>query len=517
MHPSQGNDSKYSLGQNVLHTVDPFSVIRRSSVLIIYLLFLNDEDDATLTRLGCGTFHPSFTKPLFNYPGFIKSLNQFQVQQHVRKYLENLISPFYDFNNTELLVLFNTICELIFKLVISNDVSLNSLYLNICYDPNLRISNEICKKPKFLSDIKYFTLDFNHDDEIPHLPKPSFQNFFEYLPTAITSNKHFTIYFSLEENISKRNLEYLIQSQTQLLSLTLHSITTKVTYILNALKYCSNTLTSIKFNNCDFTNMSSLNGLNSLAHLESLHFKYCEGITVQVFRPLLDIPTPLKIKTLKIVSQIEEITLIQLLFQKIGSFLENLEINLWKDTERNNVYESIINYCEKIQFLHLLEIDHVDIPQLIKLIIHVRKHLKYLSLQVKNNRRSCISYRISKIYVNEPLRVSSMILENLGQILPDTLKYLELRLEIDPINLKIFLNNCKHIVGLSRLLVMNKNLNDNKDAFKVLKEFVREKKVMNFAYLVNHNLFIREDEYKIYSSQKLYSDLIMRVSYFENV
>ncbi|CAG8574825.1 6994_t:CDS:1 [Funneliformis mosseae] len=454
---------------------DPFYIMRNSKFLTTYLLFLNDEDKARLKGL---IFPSSFKKPLLNYPSFIKTLNQLRMQEHVTEFIENLIdtnplttdftiSLFHN-EHAKLLDLLSTICELLFKLFISNDISLNSLYIKICHSQhalNVMIFNEICKKPKFLSDIKYFTLDFDRSKVIPHLPIPSFED----SPSAITSNKHFTIYFSLKENLSERNFKYLIKSQTQLLSLTLYTISSKVAYLMSALKYCSNTLTSIKFILCNFNDMPSLNGLNYLVHLESLQFKQCKGITVQVFRPLLDISTPLKIKTLTLDGLSMEITFIQSLFQKIGSFLENLEIKLV--IERKIIYESIINHCNKVQFLHISEIEHVDIVQLFKLITHVRKHLKYLSLQIRNHRQPCL---IESDYDDQQLRVSSMILTNLGQILPDTLKYLELKLEIDPINLKIFLDNCKHIVGLNSLLVINKSQNDI--IFDVLKEFVREKR-----------------------------------------
>ncbi|CAG8612707.1 12742_t:CDS:2 [Funneliformis caledonium] len=471
---------------------DPFYIMRNSKFLTTYLLFLNDEDKARLKGL---IFPSSFKKPLFNYPSFIKTLNQLRMQEHVTEFIENLIdtNPLTTdfaislFHNepAKLLVLLSTICELLFKLFISNDISLNSLYIKICHSQhalNVMIFNEICKKPKFLSDIKYFTLDFDRSKVIPHLPIPSFED----SPSAITSNKHFTIYF--------------------------------IAYLMSALKYCSNTLTSIKFILCNFNDLPSLNGLNYLVHLESLQFKQCKGITVQVFRPLLDISTPLKIKTLTLDGLSMEITFIQSLFQKIGSFLENLEIKLV--IERKIIYESIINHCNKVQFLHISEIEHVDIVQLFKLITHVRKHLKYLSLQIQNHRQPCL---IESDYDDQQLRVSSMILTNLGQILPDTLKYLELNLEIDPINLKIFLDNCKHIVGLNSLLVINKSQNDI--IFDVLKEFVREKKVTNFAYNVSA-LFSTHDYYgrqyldnEIHPFVKPYSELIKRISnnndYFE--
>ncbi|CAG8579839.1 14438_t:CDS:2 [Funneliformis caledonium] len=397
----------------------------------------------------------------------------------------------------------------------SNFLFIYLLFLNDEDKERLKRLGEICRKSKFLSDIKYFTLDFKQSEIIRILPpNSSYQYLLKYLPSAITTNKHFTIYFGLEGILSEENLENLIQSQTQLLSLTLHYISPQVAYLLSPFKYCSKTLTSIKFNSCDFTNISSLNGLYYLVHLESLQFKLCKGVTVQVFRPLLDIPTPLKIKTLTLEGQNMEINFIRLLFQKVGSFLENLEIYLWEDIERQIVFESIINYCDKIQFLHLYEIDHVDILPFFKLITHVRKNLKYLSLSNKTS--DCMSISINM----DHLRVCSMILDNLGQILPDSLKYLELKLEIDPTNLKIFLDNCKHIDGLSRLLVINKYNKDIKITFELLKEFVSEKKVMNFAYQVK-GLFCRGDQNlewvanEIQHFKELYYDLIIRISDFD--
>ncbi len=52
--------------------------------------------------------------------------------------------------------------------------------------------------------------------------------------------------------------------------------------------------------------------------------------------------------------------------------------------------------------------------------------------------------------------LSSKILNELGQVLPDSLECLNLELEIDPRNLKVFLEDCKRIM-LNKLLIRNKN------------------------------------------------------------
>ena len=76
-----------------------------------------------------------------------------------------------------------------------------------------------------------------------------------------------------------------------------------------------------------------------------------------------------------------------------------------------------------------------------------------------------------------------MILTELGQILPDPLKYLELSFKIDPNDLKILLGHCK-LIELKTLLIRNFNHKNVDVTFNILKEFVRERKVRNFAYQV---------------------------------
>ncbi|CAG8504491.1 3486_t:CDS:1 [Funneliformis mosseae] len=538
---------------------------RTYDFLITYLLFLNNDDKAKLKEFGVEINSSSFKKPFFNYPSFIKTLNTFRVELHVVNLINNLsvtnnittcsisqiqrplpntlksdkitFAPIFNVENTSLELeqhpissskIIDFICVSLFKLFISNEISLNNLYLNINYY-HLNFISQLCKfisdNPKFLSGIKDFTLDFSHKyrNIFAYPVLYPFQSFLMSLPSVLTSSiKHFSIYFGFDkEMLTARNLERLIQSQTQLLSLSFYSITANVAYLLGCLSYSSNTLTSIKFNYCDFTNISSFNGLNYLSHLESLQFIHCKGITVRVFQPLLNIPTPLKIKTLKLEGQIAETVFIQLLLQKAGSYVENLELKLWVDVERKRVFESIIKYCDKIQFLHLYEIDYVNIPQLYKLITQVRKNLKYLSLQNKNYHPPYILLSGNK----DNLRVSSMILENLGQILPSSLNYLDLNLVIDPTNFKDFLDNCKHFVRLSRLLVKNKNIKEIDDTFNILKKFVKENEVTNFAYQVNS--CFNPDDFEHQNLEKLvndiqpsikmnkYSDLVIRISDFD--
>src|SRR6266542_1138501 len=59
-----------------------------------------------------------------------------------------------------------------------------------------------------------------------------------------------------------------------------------------------------------------------------------------------------------------QISGIGLLIQKVGNHLEHLELGIWEDTKRKKAFESIINYCDEIKFLHLSYIDLDNIHQL---------------------------------------------------------------------------------------------------------------------------------------------------------
>lgn len=53
-------------------------------------------------------------------------------------------------------------------------------------------------------------------------------------------------------------------------------------------------------------------------------------------------PFPLKIKSLKVDSNISGI---DLLLQKVGSYLENLNLRIYDDIEQRKAYESVVIYC----------------------------------------------------------------------------------------------------------------------------------------------------------------------------
>jgi len=225
-----------------------------------------------------------------------------------------------------------------------------------------------------------------------------------------------------------------------------------------------------------------------------------------VIQPLLYIPTPLKVKFLTISGNIEDINSIQSLIQKVGPYLEFLELNIYNIIMREKVLESITNHCNRIQFLYLKNINHKNIPQLIKLITNLNHCLKYLTLE--NN---------DYYHSDNTVKVSTMMLEGLGQSLLDSLEYLNLYLYFDQNDLQSFLNNYKND-KLKKLLIRNKIINDV-HTLNVLMEFVKKKNLEYLFYGV-HKYFDNSlddliKDIQPYVKIRKYEDLVIKISDYE--
>ena len=265
------------------------------------------------------------------------------------------------------------LCISLIKLFIKNDVSLKNLNLSInsCHFL-FGICEIILNHPNLISRIENFKLMV--------MDQPNFdllQPFLTSLPSLSSLIKHFNPIYShiFYGGMLPKNIANIIQSQTQLSSLSFGCVIAD-TYLLNTFRYCFNTLTSIEFLHCKFSDVLSFNVLTLLTKLQSLQFIHCQGITAQFFQPLLDTPTPLKIKTLRVSGPISGIAL---LLQKVGPYLKHLELAIHEE----NTLKCIMNSCETIKFLSL-SIGDPNLLQLYELIIHLKHHLKYLSLDNSN-------------------------------------------------------------------------------------------------------------------------------------
>src|SRR6266542_5376947 len=224
---------------------DPFSVKCRDgypyNFLDTYLTFFNENDQTKLRDFGIIIDSP-FKKPLFNYPSFIKTLNTYRIELHTVNWMNNLdilpdnpssnqvksnkITFFstYDFfeikiNLLELKKAMDFICISLFKLFMNNDVSLNNL--NIFMDDYhgiylFGVFKLILNNSKFISDIENFTFSLSC---VPMEQKFGVQHFLTSLPPLLSSIKQLDIHVDNESFLEIST--DLIQSQTQLLSLTL--------------------------------------------------------------------------------------------------------------------------------------------------------------------------------------------------------------------------------------------------------------------------------------------------------
>ncbi|PKY21564.1 hypothetical protein RhiirB3_435206 [Rhizophagus irregularis] len=131
-----------------------------------------------------------------------------------------------------------------------------------------------------------------------------------------------------------------------------------------------------------------------------------------------------QLKVLESESQIDDSSF-QLLLQKCGGYLENFGDEFGVQSEI--LLESIIKYCKNIKSLYLSNFKDQIIYLLFDLIENMKQSLNYLTISTA----SCENY----------IECSSIVLQNLGQVFPFKLEYLDLSLHIKMSDFEIFLKN----------------------------------------------------------------------------
>ncbi|CAB5182282.1 unnamed protein product [Rhizophagus irregularis] len=140
-----------------------------------------------------------------------------------------------------------------------------------------------------------------------------------------------------------------------------------------------------------------------------------------------------------------------------------------------------------------------------------------------------ISIDLHEFYIyqlDHDTELSSIILQNLGQILPHKLEYLNLAFKINTNDLGIFFKNSQNIF-IKKLLIKNKIYNESEDILPYIKEYVmKEKRVMylameeSFGDEKKKNLFSLEDEVKEFQLHNIkiqnYNDLLIDIYDFVN-
>ncbi|EXX50172.1 hypothetical protein RirG_273280 [Rhizophagus irregularis DAOM 197198w] len=162
------------------------------------------------------------------------------------------------------------------------------------------------------------------------------------------------------------------------------------------------------------------------------------------------------------------IELLQLLMQQSGDYLENFGYEFDYDNQSNQQLLELITNCKNIKFLDLCKLRMKIIYQIFNLIENVKQNLNYLSISIDD-------------YQDSNNICSSTILQNLGQILPSKLEYLNLVLKIKANDFEVFLKNSKDIF-IKELLIMQKG---SDDILHYIKKFIMEEKRVEYLAIWN--------------------------------
>ncbi|RGB39193.1 hypothetical protein C1646_740245 [Rhizophagus diaphanus] len=186
---------------------------------------------------------------------------------------------------------------------------------------------------------------------------------------------------------------------------------------------------------------------------------------------------------------------------------------------KRQLLELVVKYCTNIKYFDLAGPDDNNINPTFNLIKNNMQNLNYIFIEFD---LEFDDYNLS----DDVIKISSIILQNLGQILPLRLEYLCLELSINMNDLKIFLNNSQNTF-IKKLLIKNivQDENDN-HILSFIKDFIKKKnmvKYLAFSEFLDDNyndLFSLKDEvneFKLYNVEvQKYSDLYIRTYDFVN-
>jgi hypothetical protein len=500
---------------------DPFSIKFPKSYhfIEIYLHNLNENDKAKLNDYAIlNDIFPSNT--LFNYPSFIKHLDTFEVCKSVEKWVAIVetsankaqhFNHFIQISNLSPLQLPNLtklIYKSLFLIFIENKVNLHSfdVILNTqndvkCFDETFEL---ILQNPNFINNMKNFKFDLDAISD----------NITEFLGFINSNCKSISsLYFlfpTYYDNylIIEKSLSQIINSQENLNKVLFGYSDFPLYQLFLSLKYpnCLNTLSTIIFYYIDFEDVVTFSEVfNQLNALESIHIVYCYSLDSKFVQQINNITKPFKLKSL-FLHGVLRIELLETLMQKSGNYLENFGINR---SESQQILQLIIKYCNKIKYLGPIKLDTKNIIYILfNLIESITQNLNYLIIHAD--------------YYN----FSSILLQNLGQVLPFKIEYLRLGLKVNNTSdLKVFLENSQNTF-IKKLIIKNEKSSENEDIFPYIKEYIMKKKKVKYLAILetfhgkSEDLFSLKDkvqEFQLHDIQVLkYNDSIIDIYDFIN-
>uniref|UniRef100_U9UQU9 Uncharacterized protein n=1 Tax=Rhizophagus irregularis (strain DAOM 181602 / DAOM 197198 / MUCL 43194) TaxID=747089 RepID=U9UQU9_RHIID len=213
--------------------------------------------------------------------------------------------------------------------------------------------------------------------------------------------------------------------------------------------------------------------------LESIHIIYC-SLDSDFVEKIINVTKPFKLKSLFISGNLQ-IEPIESLLQKSGGYLENFG----SGSESNQLFKLIMKYCPKIKYFDLFDLDncHDNITTAFNLIKNIENTLNYLSIE------------------SVDIEFSSIVLQNLGQMLPFKLEYLNLYLMFNNKDFELFLKNSNNIF-IKKLSIRNEM--QDEDILPYIKKYIMEKKRVKYlaVEVKNKDLFSLKDESQLEPSHE---------------
>ncbi|GES75031.1 hypothetical protein GLOIN_2v1881853 [Rhizophagus clarus] len=363
---------------------------------------------------------------------FLKYLNTFEIISCIKSW-----SGFLKHERPKFIRLVYTT---LFKIFIENELNLRIFEIEISvryYDYFNDISELILQNTTFIYNIKNLNLHIGYSDDSLHYRNTS-------------SDKHILI---------RNRILQIINSHQNFKEISLCYYPLYLS-LLNNYNY-SNTLKSIILCHVDFKGITNLTEIFEQLHvLESVHILYCISLNISFVQQIINLTKPFKLKSL-LVDRLSQIEPLELLLRKSGDYLENFGFDFpntnGKPLLLQQLLELTVKYCKNINYLYLSGIV---------------SQITYLVLKLIENNQNLNYLFISTGFDSTKIECGSIILQNLGQILPSKLEYLNLFLAIEESDFEIFLKNSQDT--FIRKLLFYSSISQN--ILPSIKEHIMKKK-----------------------------------------
>jgi hypothetical protein len=410
---------------------DPFSLRypKNYRYIEVYLHNLNDDDKTLLNEHGISN-DLFYSNILFDYPSFIKQLDTHKISDSIEKWIATIrISNYSTQINYKKLIY-----RLLFRIFIENEVDVHTFKVTTISQKDYEYFDDttelVIQNPDFIYNIRNLTLD-SHMANKNTLSKLMI---FLYSNCDSILSLCFTFPSFCNRTSTEKYLSRIIDSQQNLKKITI-SFSGNLPLYHSLLSFknsnCTNTLRTVIFYYIHFKNVVVFNEVfEQLNVLESIHIICC-SLDSNFVQQLINLTQPFKLKTLFLNESLIEP---QLFLQTFGEYLENFGFEIELTQEELELY---IKYCSsRIKYLNFCGLDSQNIYKTFRLVENFEQSLNYLTIETYDYTRG------------------SIVLQNLGQILPSKLEYLSLALGINTNDFEIFLKN-SHNTFIKKLLIKN--------------------------------------------------------------